>query len=362
MPPRDCTDQELFSTVATLVGLHREMTAKLVAYLAEIEERRLHLMAGFSSMFELCTKQLGMSEGEAFRRILAARLGRRFPLVYSLLATGDVHLSALELLRDHLTDENHAELLRASAGKSKREVEALVARRFPRPDVPTRVHAARVEPLSEQRFRVEFTAGADLVGKLERCRDLLSHANPSGDLAVVVERAVDLLLSELQAKRFATLKRSARATNPAHLRSRRIPNAVRRRVFERDGAQCTYVSPEGRRCESRSFLELDHVEARALGGDHRVENLRVLCRAHNQLHAEETFGRVHIDRQRHLRQRKCGPRSATWDKVLVALRNLGFREGQAQRAVAAVGRVPDADLPVEEALRAALKALADTQQ
>ena len=65
-----------------LVGSHRELTANLVAHLAEIEERRLHLVAGFSSMFEFCLLELRMSEGEAFRRILAARLGRRFPVVH----------------------------------------------------------------------------------------------------------------------------------------------------------------------------------------------------------------------------------------------------------------------------------------
>ena len=46
------SDEELLSDVTKLVGSHRELTAKLVAHLTEIEERRLHLLAGFSSMFE----------------------------------------------------------------------------------------------------------------------------------------------------------------------------------------------------------------------------------------------------------------------------------------------------------------------
>ena len=108
-------------------------------HLAEIEERRLHLTLGFGSMFEFCVKQLKLSEGEAFRRILAARLGRRFPVVHSLIASGAVHLSALELAREHLSDENHVELLEALSGKSKREVEQLLASRFPKPDVPDRI-------------------------------------------------------------------------------------------------------------------------------------------------------------------------------------------------------------------------------
>src|SRR5215510_13389861 len=92
------SDRELLDDTARLVGSHRELTASLVAHLAEIEERRLHLIAGFSSMFDFCQKKLGMSEGEAFRRILAARLGRRFPIVFSSLAAGTVNLSTLELV------------------------------------------------------------------------------------------------------------------------------------------------------------------------------------------------------------------------------------------------------------------------
>src|SRR5262245_48165370 len=101
------SDQDLICEVVALVGSHRELTAKLVAHLAEIEERRLHLIGGFSSMFAFCQKKLGMSEGEAFRRILAARLSRRFPIIPSLLASGALHLSTLELVRELLTDESH---------------------------------------------------------------------------------------------------------------------------------------------------------------------------------------------------------------------------------------------------------------
>jgi hypothetical protein len=155
-------DQELLRSITRLTGSHRELTVALVVHLGEIEERKLHLVAGFSSLFEFCTKALRFSEGEAFRRILTARLGRRFPVVHTLLASGEVNLSTLELLRVWLTEANHAELLAAVAGKSKREVQALLAARFPRPDRPSRIRRATVEPLSEASFRVEFTASAAL--------------------------------------------------------------------------------------------------------------------------------------------------------------------------------------------------------
>lgn len=134
-----CSNQQLLSDVMRLCGSERESTAKLVTYISEIEERRLHLEAGFSSLFEFCVQELRLSEGEAFRRIAAARLGRRFPVIHALIASGAVHLSALELLRERLTEDNHRELLEAVSGKSKREVEKILAARFPKPDVPSRI-------------------------------------------------------------------------------------------------------------------------------------------------------------------------------------------------------------------------------
>jgi hypothetical protein len=150
MDPHEHSDDELLSTARRLIGAERKLTAKLVTYLAEIGDRRLHLLAGYASMFDFCTRALGMSENEAFRRIAAARLGRRFPVVPSLLASGAVHLTTLELLREHLTNENHEELLAAVTGKTKREVEALLAARFPKPTAPS-----KIRQLSTDRFKVD---------------------------------------------------------------------------------------------------------------------------------------------------------------------------------------------------------------
>jgi 5-methylcytosine-specific restriction endonuclease McrA len=85
-----------------------------------------------------------------------------------------------------------------------------------------------------------------------------------------------------------------------------------RETFARDGLQCAYVSPDGRRCTARAFLEVDHVEPRARGGGDHADNLRVLCSAHNQLAAEQAYGRDHVERARHLRQQKqASKREAT---------------------------------------------------
>jgi hypothetical protein len=78
-------------------------------------------------------------------------------------------------------------------------------------------------------------------------------------------------------------------------RSRYVPAAVRCEVYLRDRGQCSFVSVDGRRCEARSFLELDHIEPWAALGATVTGNLRVRCRAHNALHARNCFGARHLE-------------------------------------------------------------------
>jgi hypothetical protein len=344
-------DAELLAELHTLVASERELTARIVAHLGEVEERRLHLLAGYSSMFDFCVRRLRLSESAAYRRIVAARLARKFPVIYERLASGAVHLSALALLRDRLTNDNHLELLEVVSGKRKREVEGLLAAHYPAADVPSRIHKLpekkaapaplalpiapgslglvppapaptpapprgappRIEPLSENRHKVQFTASTELREKLERARDLLSHANPTRDLESVVERAVDLLLADLEKKKLGKRARPRRETpnvgGPTPSRARfakscHISNATRRTVFARDGLRCAYVGHDGHRCEARAFLELDHVDPKGLGGNDDADNLRVCCRAHNQLLAECVYGRDVVDRLRFRRRKR----------------------------------------------------------
>ncbi len=77
-------------------------------------------------------------------------------------------------------------------------------------------------------------------------------------------------------------------------RGRYISAAGRRAVYFRDGGRCSFVAVDGRRCGARSFLELDHAEPWARLGAAVVENIRLRCRAHNQMHARECFGESHV--------------------------------------------------------------------
>ena len=125
-------------------------------------------------------------------------------------------------------------------------------------------------------------------------RDLLAHRLPSRDVAEVLERALDALIGATVKQRFAQTD-APRPARPAKKRSRTIPAEVRREVFERDSGRCTFISEAGRRCDARAFIELDHATLFCRGGKHSAEVVRLMCRSHNQLGAEQALGKDAID-------------------------------------------------------------------
>jgi hypothetical protein len=150
-----------------------------------------------------------------------------------------------------------------------------------------------LEPIAPGRYKVQFTASATLREKIERLQALMHSSVPDGDLAALIEVAVDEKIARLEAKRFARAEKPRKtvATSDTRPRSRHVPAAVRRAVWTRDGGRCRFVDDQGRRCTARRGLEFHHRHPFGMGGDHDVEQIRLFCRTHNRYAAEVDYGR-----------------------------------------------------------------------
>ncbi len=330
------SNDELIARVKHLAEREREATASLVAHLAELDERRLYLAEGCSSLFTYCMQVLHLSEHAAYHRIEAARAVRKFPVILERLSDGSVNLTTVGLLAAHLTSENHREVLDMAQHKSKRQAEELVARLRPQPPVPATVRRlptprrtpaspttlqgaaaslqptddaqgvappglpspavtppparpAVVAPLAPQRYKVQFTVNGETYEKLRLAQDLLRHQIPDGDPAKIFDRALTALLQDLAKKKFAATDRPRESRGTAR-GSRHIPAEVMRMVWSRDGGRCAFVGKNGRRCTEQGFLEFHHVAPHAAGGEATAENIQLRCRAHNGYEATLYFG------------------------------------------------------------------------
>jgi hypothetical protein len=323
------SDRALVARLHLLAKCDREITAELIAHLAELDARRT-LVAEAHTLFSFCREVLGFSEDAAYNRIEVARAARKFPILLDRLADGSLTISTARILAPHLTPANHEAVLAEAAGRSKREVETLIARLWPRPDVaavirklptpsvpsasaplltdsprgetgfelptesspsPPSVAAdrPRVVPLSPSRYALHVTLGQEAHDDLRRLQDLLCREVPKGDAARIVEMALALLRREAEKNKRAATDRP-RVSKGTARRSRDISADCARRVWERDSGRCAFVGRNGRRCTSTRFLEIHHLDPYALGGGKTPDELALRCSRHNRHESELYFG------------------------------------------------------------------------
>jgi hypothetical protein len=140
--------------------------------------------------------------------------------------------------------------------------------------------AASIAPLSPERFRVQLTVTRETHDDLRRAQDLLRREIPDGDPARIFARALKLLIEDVARRKTGATSRS-RPGRASPGGTRHVPAHVRRAVWLRDGGRCAFVASGGRRCGQRAFLEFHHLEPYAVGGETKVANLSLRCRAHN---------------------------------------------------------------------------------
>jgi len=331
------SDDELVERVKHLAACERRASVALIRSLVEFDARRLYFREGCSSLFTYCTHVLHLSEGSPYNRIETARAARRYPEVLEALERGDLTLTAVRMLAPHLTSANYAEVLAAGRHRSKQGIQELIASLNPRPEAATIIRrvaaqpskgdptpilaaapeletslpintapissagqnvvatpahqfrAAVVTPLAPERYKLQVTLTRETYEKLRRAQSLSRHTQAGGDVGTILDRALTLLIDDLERRRFARVaspQPSPRKSTPS---GRHIPAAVRRAVWQRDEGRCGFVGRTGR-CHETAFLEFHHVAPYAAGGAGTADNIQLRCRAHNQCEARLFFG------------------------------------------------------------------------
>ncbi|HEX8909282.1 MAG TPA: HNH endonuclease signature motif containing protein [Anaeromyxobacteraceae bacterium] len=357
--PASLDSTALSRRLGELAGHERQIQVEFLLHLEEFDRRRAWAEAGYPSLWEWCLRVLHLREGAAGRRIAAMRVLRRLPRLADALRDGRLSLTTVTLLGPVLTEENCEEIVARASYLTKAETEHLVVSLQPRTapkeglrllsparavsspsaaqpssaappretppshqepsaltnppvrgcpperELPRPASRATLEPVSEDTYSLRVTVDTAFTKDLDQLKALLAHKFPDGELGAVLREAVQCALEKHGKRKGAVepsrkrkgLPPSERAAGEKAQPTGRdpIPAAVRREVWKRDGGRCAWRSEDGHRCGSTWKLELDHIKPAALGGPSTVDNLRVCCRSHNQLHADHAFGRAHME-------------------------------------------------------------------
>ena len=273
-------------------------TNRVLHFINDCERRKSYLDLGYSSVWDYCVRKLEYPSSTAARYIKVARCIRQNSEVLEMLEKREVSVTSICQFASILDKNNKELILSQVKGASWRSVER-IARRY-RPPVELRdrmvhVRAATPEGVQDMVFS-QFLAPDEYAEVFDDVRNLLPGGMSYGDIALTVFREYRDRHSPIERQKRREKKGSA--TLHSHRwelndGSRGIPDIVRDVIFIRDGGQCTFVAPDGTRCQCRKGLQVDHIRPFANDGPIDMANLRLLCGGHNRRAAELTMG-LHV--------------------------------------------------------------------
>jgi hypothetical protein len=168
-----------------------------------------------------------------------------------------------------------------------------------------------------RKHRLELQVTPEFMEMLAEARLALSHKMPGAADEAVLMEGLRLVIKERDRRKGLTdrprnASRKAAGQPPARdggaevVKNNSMPAEVaevaegwvdpgltaevKRTVWRRDAGRCQWRMATGGACGSRERLEFDHVVPRTRFGESTVDNLRILCRFHNQLAAKEILG------------------------------------------------------------------------
>jgi hypothetical protein len=322
-------DQELNLKIKNLAAQERKLSKIIIEHIAEIDRRKLFLKMAYSSLFDYLTREIGYSAGAAQRRIDAARMFLKIPEVSNLVATGSLHLSQLSKVQQicrlvkkesgiNVSILEQKMVLSQIQNQNARQTDLILAKQFA---VEIKI-GDKQKIQKDESVRIELTFTRDEMVLIEQAKSLLSNKTGGGikDTNVKMAETViqknakwilnkehkehkaekaekaeknaesnkkDSLNSKERSSTTATAEVNAAADllkktfAPKYMTPKYMTPKLRAKILNRDRS-CQYKDIKtGRICNSKYFLEVDHIKPKFAGGRNDIQNLRILCKNHN---------------------------------------------------------------------------------
>jgi hypothetical protein len=291
-PPMEDTTQAIHQKALEAAARFKRAEADLISILQEVEGSRVFMKLGYTSLFAYSVEALGLSESVAANFVTVSRKAKEVPALQSAIQKGLLSVSKARKITPVLTTENQGEWVAKAQALSTRKLEQEVAKIAPQAAVPE-----RMKFVAEDRLELRVGISKVLQEKLKRAQDLESQRTGR---AVSLEETLEALAAVYLEKK-DPLQRAHRAAerNGVHVAGacvtgqvsetkpsvnrEAIPAAILHQVRRRDEGRCVHQDAGGRRCESRRWIHIHHVQPRGKGGPNTVENLITLCSAHHRM-------------------------------------------------------------------------------
>ena len=248
---------------------------------------------GYPSLYEFCIQELKYSEGTAYRRISVARLLRELPEIKEKVDSGVVNLTSLSQAQSFfnkrfkenapLQKEEKMLLIERLENKSHRECEKEILKLDPKAHRPD-----QARQINNDLTEIRLTVDSEFMAVLNRLRERLSSRG-------ILENK-DVIFHALKTEVTRLTKNPKEVSAITYLSKHNIferkgriviPHSLRALVHTKSNWECSYVNPQShKKCSSRHFLQIDHIIPVSRGGTNNLNNLQLMCSAHNQLKSD----------------------------------------------------------------------------
>lgn len=251
---------ELHERALRAAQVFRSAQSELLDIVREVDRTKLFARFALGSTFSYCVEKLGLSEDMACAFIQVGRKAEKVPELAVAVQEG-LSISKAKRIVPLLEPATQAVWIERAKELPYRELEREIAKERPQAAVVEQVRA-----VAENRVKLELGLSEALLAQLRQAQDMVSSKTRK---AATLEETLAALLE-------AFLPAEPKAS---------IPAAARREVAARDQGRCQVKLPSGKPCGATRWVQVHHIQPRALGGGHELANLITLCAAHHrQLH------------------------------------------------------------------------------
>lgn len=292
---------EIHEHACEVATRYKRAESELIDILQIVDQKRIYIETGHSSLFQYVVHALKLSESVAYNLITVARKAREIPELKESIRSGAVTLSNARKIVPLLTVENKKEWIERAENLSQRILEKELVRY--RPMLATCEKATYVTP---ERVKLEVGLSESEILRLRQVQDLLSQSKrrPVSLEEVIQEMTAEFLkrhdpVQKAQRQKVKkgligphSIKPTASLRKPVSIQAKRqatpkkyrtpIPASILHAVHLRDQRKCAHVNMKGERCDQTRFLEIHHRLPIKAGGDDSFENLITLCSAHHR--------------------------------------------------------------------------------
>jgi HNH endonuclease len=297
--------QQVHENLLAKVKTERKITLEILILISEAERLKVFRDMGFSTMHVYLTQGLGYSAAAASRRLAASKVYAQHPEISESIKSGELNISQMasahsafgQAAKDEapISHNEQKEILESLFQKTSFESEKILQNKIPSYEKPV----PKITP-KKDKVVVQMEFSYEEYQEVEQLVAEYSHKAGSAKLEEVFKyfarktkqkrEIAEAKCDQSKNDRAKVDHSQENSPNVFPLRKKMrsyIPLSVQRLVFKSANHTCQFVSKiTGKKCCETKFLEIDHLVPVAKGGGNEIENLRVLCRAHNSLASE----------------------------------------------------------------------------